>query len=316
MSSRLLKRIGFFLGLGLFLWVLRTADLSAVWQQIRHLQWRFGVVLLFYVVIFGLDTFGWRFALSPLAQAKVRWDRLFRARLAGEALNYVTPSAWIGGEPVKAYLLSKRYGVPLSEGMASVVIAKTTFSISMFFFVMTGIGITLATRPLDPSLLRWVWITLIGLGGLLALFLLVQFLRPFEKGSSLFGWMRSSIGPKVREWDEALVRFYRESQRELFLSLGFHFLGWVAGVFEVFLILRFLGIPVTLATAWSLEALWVLLKSGAFLIPASLGASEGLGLLVCMGLGIQAVPGLALALVRRARELVWVGLGLLEFSRR
>ncbi len=51
------------------------------------------------------------------------------------------------------------------------------------------------------------------------------------------------------------------------------------------------------------------------MIPASLGASEGILLLICAGMGISAVSGLALALVRRARELVWTGLGLLEFSR-
>jgi len=119
----------------------------------------------------------------------------------------------------------------------------------------------------------------------------------------------------VREWDHAVAAFYRQSPRGVLASFGFHFLGWLAGVGEVFIILRLLRIPVSLATAWSVEALWLLLKSCAFLIPASLGASEGFLLLVCAGLGVNAVSALALGLVRRARELVWVGLGLAEFAR-
>jgi glycosyltransferase 2 family protein len=115
--------------------------------------------------------------------------------------------------------------------------------------------------------------------------------------------------------DHAIVSFYRDSPRSVFYSLGFHFLGWVAGVVEVFLILHFLKIPVSLSTAWAIEALWVLLRSGAFMIPASIGASEGILLFICGGFGIGAVPGLALALIRRARELTWVGLGLMEFAR-
>lgn len=327
------KWVGLLAGLALFSWILKSSDLHAVWQNIRHLHWRFGLILLFYIVIFGLDTLGWGFALKLPARASVRWDRLFRARLAGEAVNYVTPSAWVGGEPVKAYLLSKRYGVPLADGMASVVIAKTTFSVSMFFFIVSGIVVTLMTQPVDASLLRWIWVTLPAMGFLLALFFLVQFLRPFQRGASLLkrlipGWLRlsqappgtsahwlRSVGSKLQEWDETLARFYRQSPREVFLSLGFHFLGWMAGVLEVFLILRFLQIPVSLSTAWSIEALWVLLKSGAFLIPASLGASEGIVLLIGVGLGINAVSALALGLIRRARELTWVGLGLMEFSR-
>ncbi len=311
--------VGFFAGLVLFLWVLKTQDLSAVWHQVRGLQWRFVWVVLFYPVIFGLDTLGWRYTFNRQIQAKVRWDRLFRARLAGEAINYVTPTAWVGGEPVKAYLLSKRYGIPMADGMASVVIAKTTFSISMFFFIVTGIIATLVTHRVNPATFRWVWILLPALGISLGAFFLVQFLRPFQQGVSMLtrivpGWLRS-LGSKVLEWDETLVRFYRQSPKTVLLSLGFHLLGWAAGVLEGFLILRLLGIPVSRTTAWSIESLWIRLKPGAFLIPASLGASEGLSLLVCTGLGLSAVSGLALALIRRARELLWVGLGLVEFSR-
>jgi uncharacterized protein (TIRG00374 family) len=285
---------------------------------VKNLQWRFGVVLLFYLVIFGLDTLGWRFALD--LKTRIRWDRLFRVRLAGEAVNYMTPTAWVGGEPVKAHLLSKRYGVPFAEGMASVVVAKTTFSISMFFFIITGIILTIFTQPVSGPVWRWVWITLPILGLLLGLFLQVQFLQPFRRGASLLGWLAPGwlgrIESKVRKWDEAIVAFYRQSPQGVYLSFGFHFLGWVAGAVDLFLILWFLDIPVSLATAWSIESLWILLKAGAFLIPASLGASEGLGLLICLGLGLSAVSGLALVLVRRTRELAWMGLGMVEFLRR
>lgn len=310
--------LGLLIGLGLFAWLLKSQDLSQVWQQVRGLHWRFLWVLLFYPVIFGLDTLGWRYALSEKDQGKVRWHQLFRTRLAGEAINYVTPSAWVGGEPVKAYLLSKRYGIPMADGMASVVIAKTTFSISMFVFIVTGIFITLSTRSLGSMIERWVWILLPVLAVLLILFFLVQFLQPFRKTAAAIGVVLPKwrdLLSKVHEWDATLVRFYRHSPRTVLLSLGFHFLGWVAGVFEVFLILRLLGIPVSLNTAWSIECLWILLKTGAFMIPASLGASEGFSLLVCTGLGLTAVSGLALALIRRARELLWVGLGLVEFSK-
>lgn len=321
--------LGLLAGGTLFFFVLRASDLTAVWQQIRGLHWRFGTIFLFYIVIFGLDTLGWRCALGP--GIKIRLDRLFRARLAGEAVNYVTPTAWIGGEPVKAYLLSKRYAVPISDGMTSVVIAKTTFSISMLFFILAGIGVAFVTQPIPSALMRWVWVTLSVLSSLLGLFVIVQFCGPFRRLAAFFSaeggsrqrslagenvprWLEK-IKSKISVWDESLTGFYRQNPKAVFWSLGFHFLGWMAGVVEVFLILRFLGIPVTVPTAWSIEALWVLLKSGAFLIPASLGASEGISLFVCVALGLSAVSGLALALVRRARELLWVGLGLAEFSR-
>ena len=316
---KLLRWLGLPVGMALFAWILRSADLAAVWEQVRNLHWRFGVIFLFYILTFGLDTLGWKFALSTQAQTKVRWDRLFRARLAGEAVNYVTPTAWIGGEPVKAYLLSKRYGVPMSDGMASVVIAKTTFSLSMLLFILVGLGVAGFSGQIPPSISTWVWVTLPVFSVLMFLFVLVQFLQPFRRTAVVIrkflpGWIRS-LEEKIHEWDSSIVHFYRQNPQALFYSLGFHFLGWMCGVVEVFLILHFLGIPVGWATAWSIEALWLLLKAGAFLIPASLGASEGFLLLICVGLGVNTVSGLALALIRRAREMVWMGLGLVEFSR-
>lgn len=321
------RRLGLLAGVGIFIWILAQADLPAVWAQVRGLRWGFAFIFLYYAVIFGLDTLGWKFALSRQAQRKVRWDELFRTRLAGEAFNYVTPTGYIGGEPVKAMLLSRRHGIPMADGMASVVVAKTTLVFSMLAFILLGIAVTLLTQSVDASVLRWVWVTLPVLTTLLLLFLGAQFLQPFRRGRDLAhgmsvwarlprfsGWIRR-VTEKVQEWDHAILAFYRKSPGAVFWSLAFHFLGWLAGVVEIYVILRLLGIEVTLATAFSIEALWVLLKTAAFVIPGSLGASEGMLLLICGGLGVSAVPGLALGLLRRAREILWVGLGLLEFSR-
>ena len=326
-DETVVRRLGLLIGIGLFAWILAHADLAAVWRQVRHFRWEFGLIFLFYAVIFGLDTLGWQFALTRRSQRRVRWSSLFRMRLAGEAVNYVTPTGTIGGEPIKAILLSRRHGIPLADGMASVVIAKTTLVFSMLLFVLAGIAVTVATQTMDRVVFRWVWRVLPVLSLLLVLFLLAQFLQPFRRGSSLAHgvslwarlprlseWLKRAMD-KVQGWDRAILSFYRQSPGSVLWSLGFHFLGWLAGAVEVYLILRLLGIPVSPATAFSMEALWVLLKTVAFMIPGSLGASEGILLLVCGGLGVSAVPGLALGLLRRAREVLWVGLGFLEFTR-
>ncbi len=315
----MMRRLGIFVGAVLFVWILATSDLSALWTQMHSFRGYFLFVFLFYGVIFGLDTLGWKFALRRPIQGQLPLGRLFLARLAGEAVNYVTPTASIGGEPVKAYLLSKRHGVPLADGVASVVVAKTTITLSMLLFVMTGLWVAWATQRTDGVWWTWAWAALAVLGVFLSAFLLVQFVEPFRRGtwviSRLFPAQWGQAGSRMRDWDEAISRFYREAPAAVFWSLGFHFLGWVAGVIEVYMILRFLGIPVNLATAWTIEALWVLFRSSAFMIPASLGASEALALGICAGLGIGAVSGLALGLIRRARELAWMGWGLVEFSR-
>ncbi len=316
-----LRLAGVLFGAALFLWIFLQSDFPSVWLHLRSFSgWRFAVIFFFYGGILGLDTLGWRFALSRPVQDRVRWDRLFRTRLAGEAMNYIIPTAMVGGEPIKAVLLSRRYGIPMPEGMASVVIAKTTFAVSMMFFVLTGLAVTLATQAIPDSVARWVWITFPCLSFLMALFIGFQFFQPFARSGKFFGrfmpgWFEKIVS-KAKEWDHAIVSYYRQYPDRLLWSFGFHLLGWMAGAIEVYLILNFLGVSVSPSLAWSLEALWLLLRSGAFIIPASLGASEGFLLLLCVGFGISGVAGLAMALIRRLREMLWMALGLVEFSRR
>jgi hypothetical protein len=63
--------------------------------------------------------------------------------------------------------------------------------------------------------------------------------------------------------------------------------------------------------AVSICALAVLIKGGTFIIPASIGAQEGGNLLLVMAYGYSEVAGITFALLRRVRELVWIGIGLL-----
>ncbi len=78
------------------------------------------------------------------------------------------------------------------------------------------------------------------------------------------------------------------------------------GVAEVYFAMMFLGHPITLAEAWVIEAAAQLVRAGVFFIPAGIGAQEGAFLLVCSAVTGVPVLGIAVALVRRVRELVWI----------
>ncbi len=75
-----------------------------------------------------------------------------------------------------------------------------------------------------------------------------------------------------------------------------------------------LDIPAGVATATVIEAVGSGVRFATFLVPGSLGVLEGAntGLFVALGLGASA--GLAFSLVRRARQAVWIGLGLLVLA--
>src|SRR6059036_2694301 len=86
-------------------------DPEAILHSIRQLGWRILIVIAFpFTVVNILDTLGWRFAFR---RDRVPFGALFSARLAGEAFNLTTPTASVGGEAVKAWLI--RHHAPLEE---------------------------------------------------------------------------------------------------------------------------------------------------------------------------------------------------------
>jgi uncharacterized membrane protein YbhN (UPF0104 family) len=93
----------------------------------------------------------------------------------------------------------------------------------------------------------------------------------------------------------------------------FHVLGWLLGALEAFVMLWALGIDASVLTATVIEALGSGVRFATFLVPASLGAFEGANAAAFGALGFGAGAGLAFSLVRRARQVVWVVLGLAIF---
>jgi len=63
-----------------------------------------------------------------------------------------------------------------------------------------------------------------------------------------------------------------------------------------------------------IEAFGTAVRFATFLIPASLGVLEGGYVVTFAALGLGSTTAVSFSLVRRIREAVWVGLGLVAFA--
>jgi len=290
-----------------------TNDPAAIFGSISRLGWRLAVIACFpFAIITAFDTLGWYFAfLHP----RVPFRTLLAARLAGEAFNLTTPTASLGGEAVKAWLLRGR--VPLDESVLSVVVAKTTIMIGQGLFLLVGIVITWLAAPPDSRLLGWMlWLLAVEVLAIVG-FLLAQIQGGFGWVPRLLGRIglgRSRHRETVARLDRGLAWFYRKEPRRLVLSIGFHFIAWLLGSLEAYLILNFLGLEVSLETATIIEALGTAVRFATFLVPASLGALEGGFVATFTALGLAPSAGVAFGLARRVREVVWIAVGFAIFA--
>lgn len=308
-----LLRLGLLLlGVGVLVALVLQQDPATVFASIRRLSWGFLVVLVFPVAgVMFFDTLGWRYAFL---RDQVPLAVLLRVRLAGEAFNLVTPTAALGGEVVKAWLLRDR--VALESSVPSVIIAKTTITVAQGVFLLIGIGLaalTLAGSTLLHAMELLLAVEVVALG----LFIHAQTRGLVGRSARLLARLgiRGLAGNgAVARVDAALVEFYRREPRRLGLSIGYHLVAWLLGSLETWLILLFLDLPVSLATATVIEAFGTGIRFATFLVPASVGAQEGGYVVTFLALGLSTVDGLAFGLVRRLRELVWIAMGLLIFA--
>ena len=275
------------------------------------------IILIPSLLMYLVEAYGWSITLGPAGRA-VPFRNVLAIRTAGEVVNMTTPTAYVGGEPLKAYLLQK-HGVPMVDGLASVVIAKTTMTIAQVLFILVGIALGFWLLGANGSWgqiaaggLLTVGLLLFGIAG----FVLVQRRGLFTSVLALLRRCGLRVAlleakeDKLKALDETILNFYMHHQSAFYASAGLYLLGWLAEALEVFVIIYFLGGPATALSSLSIGALSVLIKGGTFFIPGSLGAQDGGNLLLLHVFGYSDVTGITFALLRRFRELVWIGIGL------
>jgi uncharacterized protein (TIRG00374 family) len=304
---RAIKTVFLLLGAALLGVLVYRVGAEPILETLRRLAWwQFVLVCLPYALVMVADTLGWRFAF---ARDRAPFLRLYGARLAGEALNVVTAVGAVGGEAAKAWLV--RRDVSYEESVPSVVIAKTTITLAQALFLLIGLVLAWATLPVSSDILRgMLWLLLIealAVGGFFA----AQVSGLVARGGRLLKTFGVVADARAAETlDRALRDYYRRQWRRLAFSIGFHLLGWLLGALEAVVVLWALDVDATLALATVIEALGSGVRFATFLVPASLGPFEAANAAAFAALGFGAGAGLAFSLVRRARQAVWIAIGI------
>lgn len=307
-----LKRLVLAAGLATFCYLLWHFDPRLVWAEVAGFGWAFAVVIPFQLFDHAINAQGWRFAFRPEDAGRVPLWKLIYVRVAGDGVNYLTPSANIGGEFVRPAMLG-----PVASPEAritSVVLAKFTQALGQACFIVSGMLLLIHGKLdfLGPAQ-KAAALTFTGLTAgsvLLAIWVLTH---PGRLGDRV--WALAARLGNVRE---PLRRFVADHPWRLVLSAFFFGLGYAWGAFEVWLICFFMGVPMDLRTAFAVEVLSNVVDSAMFMVPAKVGTQEAGKTAIFAGLGLPARQGLAFGLIRHVRELVWaaMGLGLYALHRR
>jgi putative membrane protein len=310
---RLVALLGLAAGVALLGWLLHQAGLHAVWQRVRALGWAAPLVLAPFLLVALVDAQGWRLTLP--ARPRVPLGAVLVTRMAGESVNSVTPAAAMG-EPVKAYLL-RRWHVPTSDALASVVISKTALVAAQSVFTALGVP-ALLWRLGRPRLAVAGFLALsVGCVAFVAVLVWLQHRGP---GTALWKVLRR-VAPRAglvgrleagsAAFDRRLREFYRGRPDAFFRATVWHFAGWLVGVGEVVLLVTLIGSSVSWLDAFIIETLVQPVRAAALVVPGGIGTQEAGGVWLCRFLGMDDAVAVAFWLLRRARETVYDVAGLL-----
>jgi uncharacterized protein (TIRG00374 family) len=294
-------------------WVLWDKGRAALALLTLDPSWlRFSAFLAMVVVLWAGATWRWRIVLGGVCRPPPIVGLMWY-RLAGQSVSMLIPSAKLGGEPVRGYLLV-RGGVAASDAMASVAIdrvldmgAGTVFTV-LFAALLLRYGMpslegTLQGVVLGASaLLAGIWITIRRLHGGRGV------VTAMARRMRLDRW--GVVGRRMAVLAEAEQRAQRLVAQLPLMVTGFLFgLMINLGVLlEYKLLLSAFGLPSQLIAV--VAALFATGAAHSMPVPAGLGVLEGAQMALFVALGYPAEVGLAVALAVRLRELLWLVPGL------
>jgi uncharacterized protein (TIRG00374 family) len=314
--SRIKKTAPFLLGIGLLTWLAVSSGISSILADLSRVGPGLIVILVLEFVIDAFNTLGWWFTL-PVAERRGNYRLLFLVRCAGSALNESTPAASVGGEPAKVVLLRGR--ISMSAATASLLAEKVTFCFSTMVCIVVGMAAIWPRldlpRELSLALLSGFILMMFGVGTFAVLQLrgigagMVKVLKRLRVPDR---WLMP-IESSSHAVDAHLKDFYWARTADLIRSVGAHMCGFVCGVFEILLMLNWLGLGFDPAAALGIEAFSMLVSFVAFAVPASLGIQEGGKVLIFWSLGLPRSAAMAVGISFRLTFLCKIALGLVIF---
>ena len=292
-------------------YLLATFDLQNISSAILGASWALPLIVVLHLVQLALSGCAWR-AILPRAAA---WPVFFRIRWIREGVAGLLPFGPLSAGVVGTQLLA-RHDVTAARATASLTVDITAEMAAQIVFLLCGIAL-LPAGIMTRHTLTWIVPALFVAIGMCAAFLLVQrvgLFRLFDLGLARLARRWPRLVPREASgFHEALLTLHRDPER-LLAAVLFHTASWMLGSGEIWLALDAFDHVVSLQSAFILESIGMAVRSAGFAIPGMLGVQEA-GFVFAGGLvGLSPDLAIALSFMKRIREFLIAGSGLLVWG--
>lgn len=300
-------------GLGSFAFLLALSGPREVWAAARLLPgWALFALL-------GLELIGLTFwagswwVLLWGAGIPAPPRTVWAAALSGYAVSYITPLVYLGGEPVRGWIIVRRTGGDPARVAGTLFWDRVLAGLVLLGFAFLGAGLVLPILPTHERLWPLAGLSLLTLAVLLALLSFAfgwGWLSRIVAFFSRFFPRLRTLAHKIREMEASMSSLFRRHFGALFTALFLQILSFLCHYFRPFF---YFGLAHGRWFSW--REMGVYFNLNAFLslflwlTPAGVGTAEG-GRVGILGLlGFPPASALAFSLTYRFIELLLVGMG-------
>jgi len=290
------------LGAAAIVYLVFHVGFSGVLNAALTVGWSgFAILIAYALGLFVILGFAWWVLIpgaKPAQLATFIWSRVIR-----DSASEVLPFSQVGGFVIGARAASL-HGVPAPISFGSTVVDITTEMMAQIAYVLIGVALLVIHAP-HSSLTKSLFPALFA-GLALALTGAIAFVVVQRRGFDIAGRLASRFLPKAVGHAEAIdqsVNAIYSSPIRLALGAFCHFVGWVASAVGTFIAFRLMGTKIELASAIAIESLVYGMRSAAFFVPNALGVQEAAYAVLTPLFGIGPEVGIALSLIRRARDI-------------
>jgi len=176
--------LGVVISVAFLYWALQKLDLASFWEAVKTAQylWLIPGIAIFFADVW-VRSWRWHYLLRPLKKIPTR--TMFPIVCIGYMGNNIYPAR--AGEVLRAVVLKKREGVPISASLATVIIERIFDGVVMLAFVFLNLPelVTLTGSSGTIGTLNIRDVTLIGtvafIGALVVFLLAAMFPKPTER---------------------------------------------------------------------------------------------------------------------------------------
>ncbi|HET7086663.1 MAG TPA: lysylphosphatidylglycerol synthase domain-containing protein [Rhizomicrobium sp.] len=259
------------------------------------------LLCLFALIVFISLAYAWYFLMPPAQRGRLR--DFYLARLVRDSIAEISPFSPVGGMVAAARLMVLK-GMPASYAAGSVAADATTEAMAQVVFLAFGLGMGFTqfrhlqgSGPVTEAMLAVLLLAVPGI----ALLIFLQ-----KKGAAFAEKLAGRFFPQAGQglsFHAAILELY-DSRARLAASSAFHLLAWIGAGVGTYIAFRLVGGRIGFLNAVALEALLCTLRSIAAPVPAAIGVQEWGYAMLAPLFGLPAEMGVAVSLLKRAREIV------------